>query len=813
MNTPFFSRPSPRFLRHFLAVDFAIEEINQNINILPNISLGYDIFDSCFFEQTAVEGTLKILSGGTDLYPNYDCRKKNTVVAFIGHLLSSSSQAIAYLLNIYGYSQVSYGATDPVFSDRVLFPFFFRTVPNKQVMNRALVKLLKHFGWTWVGIVYSADDSNQKATEELIPLILKNDGCVAFAVKIYQDESLAFEKAIGVIQNSSANVIIVFSPLEHLLVMVGHLDKYDQLSGKVWILSHFPSDEHLEVKKYIHVFNGSLVISPYRGEIPNFKAFLYDANPYKYSNRLMNRLWQQTFNCEVPLPNTFYFNSQLCKRNQSLRTLPSWKYDVDNFRLTYSVYIAVYAVAHALHKMYLFHLQKKPALIFHYPGKLVRFLRHVSFETNTGDKIYFNENGETTGHLDFLNWLIFPNEAMESVNVGRYFSEQLTLNDSSFQWPPSSSVIPRSVCTDSCPSGFRKSGREGEAICCYNCVPCSAGEISNTTDMDNCIVCPEDKWPNIKRNECISKTVIFLSFPDPLGVTLTTSSAICFIIAVVVLGIFTVYRETPIVKASNRDLSYILLLSLMISFLCTLMFIGRPTRLNCISRQVTFCIVFTLSVSSTLAKNIAILAVFKSTNPENKLWPKFLFPKVIILLCCLNQVTICAIWLSGWPPFPESDTNTELGKIILQCNEGSTLAFYMALGYIGLLAFFSFILAFCVRKLPDRYNEAHHITFSMFVFCVVWITFIPVYLRTKGKYLVALEMFAILASSFGLLVCIFIPKCYTIILKPEMNIRDKIHIRGNLDRRILQKEAKWIFKIQSLSPKGLNEPVLYTCFL
>ncbi|XP_077142018.1 vomeronasal type-2 receptor 26-like isoform X2 [Ranitomeya variabilis] len=587
---------SPRFLRHFLAVDFAIEEINQNINILPNISLGYDIFDSCFFEQTAVEGTLKILSGGTDLYPNYNCRKKNTVVAFIGHLLSSSSQVIAYLLNIYGYSQVSYGATDPIFSDRVLFPFFFRTVPNKQVMNRALVKLLKHFGWTWVGIVYSADDSNQKATEELIPLILKNDGCVAFAVKIYQD--------------------------------------------------------------------------------------------------------------------------------------------------------------------------------------LVRFLRHVSFETNAGDKIYFNENGETPGHLDVLNWLIFPNKAIESVNVGRYFSEQLTLNDSSFQWPPNSSVIPRSVCTDSCPSGFRKSGREGEAICCYNCVPCSAGEISNTTDMDNCIVCPEDKWPNIQRNECIPKTVIFLSFPDPLGVTLTTSSAICFIIAVVVLGIFTVYRETPIVKASNRDLSYILLLSLMISFLCTLMFIGRPTTLNCISRQVTFCIVFTLSVSSTLAKNIAILAVFKSTKPENKLWPKFLFPKVIILLCCLNQVTICAVWLSGWPPFPESDTNTELGKIILQCNEGSTLAFYMALGYIGLLAFFSFILAFCVRKLPDRYNEAHHITFSMFVFCVVWITFIPVYLRTKGKYLVALEMFAILESSFGLLVCIFIPKCYTIILKPEMNIRDKIHIRS-----------------------------------
>ncbi|XP_073498513.1 vomeronasal type-2 receptor 26-like [Phyllobates terribilis] len=673
--------------------------------------------------------------------------------------------------------RVSYGATNPIFRDRVLFPFFFRTVPNKQVKNRALVKLLKHFGWTWVGIVYSADDSNQKATEELIPLILMNDGCVAFAVKIYQDGTEeAFEKALGVIHKSSANIIIVFSPLEHLLMMVGHLHRHDLLYGKVWILSHFPSVEHLDIKKYIIIFNGSLIISPYRGDIPHLKELLYNANPYMYSNRLMNLLWRQTFNCEVPLPNNSYSEKKLCKRNLSLRTLPVWIYDVDNFRLTYSVYIAVYAVAHALHNMYLYHLQKKTAPIFQYPRKLVHFLRHISFETKTGDKIYFNEYGETPGHLDFLNWLIFPNEATENVNVGRYFSEQLSLNNSSIQWPSSNSTIPRSVCTDSCPSGFRKSGREGEAICCYNCVSCSAGEISNTTDMDSCIICPEDEWPNIKRNECIPKIVIFLSFPDPLGVTLTTSSAICFTIAVVVLSIFTAYRETPIVKASNRDLSYILLLSLMVSFLCTLMFIGRPTTLSCISRQVTFCIVFTVSVSSTLAKNIAVLVAFKSTRPESKMWPKFLFPKMIILLCCLNQFTICAIWLARWPPFTELDKHTELGKIILQCNEGSSLAFYMALGYIGLLAFFSFILAFCIRKLPDRYNEAHHITFSMLVFCAVWITFIPVYLRTKGKYLVAVEMFAILTSSFGLLVCIFIPKCYTIILNPEMNIREKIHV-------------------------------------
>ncbi|XP_063808801.1 vomeronasal type-2 receptor 26-like [Pseudophryne corroboree] len=338
---------------------------------------------------------------------------------------------------------------------------------------------------------------------------------------------------------------------------------------------------------------------------------------------------------------------------------------------------------------------------------------------------------------------------------------------------------PRSVCTENCKSGFRKSVRKGEPVCCYDCVPCSAGEISNMTDAKSCLTCPQDEWPNERSDRCVPRIISFLSVNEPLGITLVTCSGVFFIMTTIVLGIFTKHRDTPIVKASNRDLSYILLISIMLSFLCTLIFTGKPTALSCLLRQVTFCVIFTVSVSTTLAKNIAVLVAFRATKPESKLrlWPKLLLPKAIILLSCVSQVLICSLWLSQSPPFPDRDTQTEIGKTTLQCNEGSTPAFYTALGYIGVLAVCSFVLAFLIRNLPDQFNEAQHITFSMLVFCSVWVTFIPVYLRTKGKYTVAVEIFAILTSSAGLLACIFIPKCYTIILRPELNIRGKIQVR------------------------------------
>ncbi|KAM4690443.1 vomeronasal type-2 receptor 26-like [Rhinophrynus dorsalis] len=299
--------------------------------------------------------------------------------------------------------------------------------------------------------------------------------------------------------------------------------------------------------------------------------------------------------------------------------------------------------------------------------------------------------------------------------------------------------------------------------------------------MENCIRCPEDQWSNEKRDRCIMRTIDFLSYEDPLGLTLLVLVIVFSIVTALVFGIFIKYRESPIVKANNRELSYILLLSLLLSFLCSLLFIGRPTKITCLLRHVAFSIIFTICISSVLGKTMTVVIAFNAIKPGSKLrnWVGSRVPKYIVLLCSLGEIIICCVWLLYSPPFPDYDTKSQSTVIIFQCNEGSSFAIYIAVGYIAILAFVSFFVAYLDHRLPDVFNEARYITFSMLVFCSVWVSFIPTYLSTKGKYMVAVEIFAILSSSSGLLGCIFIPKCYIILLKPDMNIKKNVAAQIN----------------------------------
>ncbi|XP_060538763.1 vomeronasal type-2 receptor 26-like [Pantherophis guttatus] len=477
-----------------------------------------------------------------------------------------------------------------------------------------------------------------------------------------------------------------------------------------------------------------------------------------------------------------------CTGEEKFENVPKSVFDTTLTGQSYSIYNTVYAVAHALQAMLSPTLKHRirevgrETFLTQKAWQLHHYLKTISFNNTAGQQVSFNENGDLNTGFDIINWVTFPNKSFVKVRVGKIDptnspDKLVVISTEDIIWPAMfNQVQPLSVCNDNCYPGYRKMKIEGKPFCCYDCLPCAKGKISNQKDAVDCFQCPEDQYPNKAQTLCILKEITFFSYNEPLGLTLTSVSLFFSVITIAVLGIFIKKQDTPIVKANNRNLTYILLIALLLSFLCTFLFIGQPDHVKCLMRQTAFGIIFSIALSCILGKTTIVVLAFMATKPGSKMqkWVGRRMALSIVLSCSLTQLMICLVWLAISPPFPDSDMHSMAEEIVLECNEGSTTMFYIVLSFLGFLIVISFSVAFLARKLPDSFNEAKFITFSMLVFCSVWISFVPTYLSTKGKYMVAVEIFSILASAAGLLGCIFSPKCYIIVLRPDLNIKGQL---------------------------------------
>uniref|UniRef100_A0A8C2UIT6 G-protein coupled receptors family 3 profile domain-containing protein n=1 Tax=Chinchilla lanigera TaxID=34839 RepID=A0A8C2UIT6_CHILA len=599
---------------------FAVEEINRSTHLLPNLTLGFSIRNSGDSVHGALHETMAFLTGQEDPVPNYACHLGPPQAALVGDTRSALSVAMARLLGLYKFPQVSYASTLPSLSDKTQFPSFLRT---------------------------RDDDLGQQAGTLAVELGIKTPSCR------WPEEG-------------STSVC------------------------KAWIFNLLPQ----------------CMMSTVSDTVPSDAREDREAVKGIFSTYSHNRL----------------------------------------------------------------HVSLLP--------QLLHALRKVRFQTPDGTHMAFDANGDLVAKFDVLQGQQSPEGQFHFVHIGTMDSHHssgdrmmIHLKDNVQVGPSAAQTIPVSVCSTSCEPGSSQIPQQGAPHCCFECRPCPEGQFADQRDMKSCLQCPAEQYPSQARDRCLPRTETFLAFDEPLGLAMTLMALTLASLACLILGVFLRFRHTPVVRANNRALSYVLLASLTLCALSPLLFLGRPSPATCLLRQTTFAVVFTVAVSCVLAKTLTVVMAFRVTRPGQRV-RVCLGPGAaasVVLVSSLTQVILCGVWLATSPPFPHRDAASEPGRLVLQCQEGSGVAFSCVLGYLGLLATGTFSAAFLVRGLPDAFNETRFLTFSMLLFCSVWTAFLPLYHSARGKATAAVEVFSILASTAGLLGGIFLPKCYLILLTPERN--------------------------------------------
>ncbi|XP_063348592.1 extracellular calcium-sensing receptor-like [Pelmatolapia mariae] len=781
-----------RPFRWMMTMVFAVEEINRNSSLLPGVKLGYRIMDSCNHIHNSLQALYSLLTH-SEAVSKIKARQSSTclyyspVPAVIGLASSSPTRAVAHTLGPFNIPLVSYFATCTCLTDKHLYPSFLRTVPSDLFQVRGLVRLVTYFGWFWVGTIGATDDYSLYGIQAFSNQFRRQGGCVAFHLSIPASPTMAeILEMADKLESSTARVVVVITAEVDVLHLFSELAQRN-ITGIQWIASEaWVTSSRLASPDFHFLLEGTLGFSFPGVSIPGLKEFLLNVRPSpKPGMEFINMFWEEQFGCKLEFENAGAVAKPVCTGSEDLRQTDSSYSDVSPVRISYNVYKAVYAVAHALHTFFncdsVGHnrgLCEKHSSFSN--GQFLQHLKMVNFTNQFNEKVYFDSNGEPVPLFDIINWQKDSKDKMRFIKVGSYdgsapHGQQLQIMKNTIVWTKGERRVPVSQCSAPCPPGSRQATRQGEPKCCFDCLPCADGEISNQTGSTDCIKCPEYYWSDKDKVKCVAGEEEFLSFYDAMGIILVALTLLGFILTSIITIVFHSFRYTPIVKANNSEISFLLLLSLKLCFLCSLVFIGQPSWWTCRLRQAAFGISFVLCLSCVLFKTIVVLLAFRTYGPGSRGRMLFSTAQQRILIICTTapQICLCTGWVLAAPPFPFRNPNYQAstGRIVVECKEPWPPGFYLLLGYIGLLAFACLVLAFLGRKLPDTFNEAKLITFSMLIFWAVWISFIPAYVSSPGKFSVAVEIFAILSSSFGLLLCIFIPKCYIILLRPERNIK------------------------------------------
>ena len=762
------------------AMLFAIDRINDDMSLLPNLTIGYDIRDTCNDSLIGLDEAADII------------RYTGPVLGIVGPAATSVTLAVAAGLEQIQVPLIGYSSNSATLSDRHLFEYFLRTIPSTNLQANAMVDLVSHFGWEYVSVIFNDDVYGAPGLDAFINGATQHKICTNIKIGISSLEeseaefNITIKNAASVLLNSIASVVVLFIDEPTALALFEELNKTNSDRKFVWIASDRWANSSLVRDSFPEIVIGTFGFLPRHTE--HVEEF---ANYFSQLNSNTN-IRDPFFNEGI-----YYYlfcdyegSSYYCP--EDLTEDPSYSQgDVVPF-----VIDAVYTFAHALQSFLddncdsplSWNRTTRQCFGMNLPltgENLLEYLYNVNFNGIQNHIVSFDENGDPSGAYEIIHLQINENGIGEYVSVGlwnsAYKENALTLNNTdgikkvtSRCSKPCSEGMIRSVSNPSCPS-------------CFECIPCVGPTYSMNSSATNCSLCSDNHWGNNPLSgstHCVPVEVQHLNFSSGWSIVSMCIASIALIILASITVVFVMTWDTPVVKSSGREQMVMLLIG--IGTCCVLIYItvAPPSTTVCVFQRIGVWFCFSLAFGALLVKIVRVARIFYSIKSSTQR-PRFINPihQVIftIVIVTLQLLLVLTGLIVDHPVVkrdPE-DVITSSGEqtgdapeIVETCQQPHTAILVLLLAYNSAIIVGCTILGWMTRTFPENFNEAKHVMFTSFTLMVVWVLFVPLYFYTEDEFRAGVLALGIVLSAVALMAGIFFPRVFIIIFHKDKNTKE-----------------------------------------
>ncbi|CAI4233225.1 unnamed protein product [Auanema sp. JU1783] len=806
------------------AMLFALDLINSNPNILPDHKLGALIVDSCSNPAYALNQSLDFVR---DLIDSTDqselvCSdgsrpfspmlyQKNRIAAVVGGSYSSVSVQVANLLRLFQISQVSPASTNSDLSDKTRFEYFARTVPSDAYQAMAMADIAAHFLWTYVSLVYSADEYGELGADAFKKEARKKGICIAIEERLqmkrrsFEDSVENLIKKLQVEKPVGARVVVLFVGSEYipeLLRMTAEKNQkaFNKKQNIIWLASESWDRNNPKYTKGNNreIAEGAIVLTLTSKKVPAFEEYFLDMKPGtpKFErNKWMKELWIQKYNCKFDIDEDSVPSE--IKRCEDI--VPSKIFQTDD--KVQFVIDAMYAISYALHSYRKDQCSNTTKWMERTPRDTMlcdklksidgdifykKYLMNVQFENMFGDAFRFTPNGDGPAAYTILNFRtkhkpgngseesgnILNETESDYVEIGHWSENNLTILDDKLKWR--TGFLPLSLCSLPCSIGSRKQLIKDEQ-CCWACIKCEHNEyLVNET---HCSPCEQGWWPDERtRSFCYDlsiKNLEFMVYSSWYSIIPMFMAAIGMIATIFTIFIYIKYNDTPVVKASGRELTYIILLSMLMCYGMTFVLVAKPSTIVCALKRTGIGFSFSCMYSAMFVKTNRIARIFSEATRTARR-PRCITPLSQVFLCGILaglQLFGSLIWLYVKEPGTRFDFPSKK-QVVLTCNVPDH-HFLFSLCYAAILVILCTVYAIRTRTVPENFNETKFIGFTMYTTCVIWISWIFFYFcggTVDFKMHTTSLCVSISMSANVVFACIFSPKVWIILFEKEKNV-------------------------------------------